>query len=57
MLNKYFVVTTSSIFENEGTVDKFIGDATMGIFNAPIDLDDYEYKAVCAGLDMVEVSL
>ena len=53
MLNKYFVVTTSSIFDNEGTVDKFIGDATMGIFNAPLDLEDYEYKAVCAGLDMV----
>ena len=57
MLNKYFVVTTSSIFENEGTVDKFIGDATMGIFNAPLDLDDYEYKAVCAGLDMVDKAI
>lgn len=52
MLNSYLAITTKAIFDNEGTVDKFIGDATMGLFNAPLDLDDYIYKAVCAGLDM-----
>ena len=55
MLNSYLQVTTTAIFNNEGTVDKFIGDATMGVFNAPLDLDDYTYKAVCAGLDMAEL--
>lgn len=53
-LNKYLELTTLSIFGNEGTVDKFIGDATMGLFNAPMDLDDYVYKCVKAGMDMVE---
>ena len=52
MLNKYLAVTTKAIFDNEGTVDKFIGDATMGLFNAPLDLDNYVYKAVLCGLDM-----
>ena len=35
-------------------VDKFIGDATMAIFNAPNDLDDYVYKAVKTGMLMQE---
>lgn len=52
-LNKYLGLTAKSIFDNEGTVDKFIGDATMGLFNAPVDLDDYVFHAVKAGLDMV----
>ena len=33
-------------------LDKFIGDATMAIFNAPNDQEDYVYQAVLAGLDM-----
>lgn len=53
-LNRYLDLTTRSIFGNDGTVDKFIGDATMGLFNAPIDLPDYTFRAVKAGLDMVE---
>ena len=55
MLNSYLKVTTTAIFDNQGTVDKFIGDATMGVFNAPLDLPDYTYKAVCAGLEMAEL--
>ena len=54
MLNSYLKITTTAIFNNEGTVDKFIGDATMGVFNAPLDLDDYTFKAVKAGLEMAE---
>lgn len=56
MLNSYLSITTKAIFDNEGTVDKFIGDATMGVFNAPLDLPDYTFKAVCAGLEMAELS-
>ena len=33
--------------------DKFIGDATMAVFNAPFDLDDYIYRAVCTARDIV----
>ena len=56
ILNKYLELTSSSIFKYEGTLDKYIGDATMAIFGAPIKLDDYVYKAVCAAWDMVEQS-
>ena len=53
ILNEYLNLTTTAIFKNSGTLDKFIGDATMAVFNAPFDLEDYEYKAVCAAWDIV----
>ncbi len=56
MLNSYLKITTSAIFQQKGTVDKFIGDATMGVFNAPLDLPDYTYRAVCAGLEMARMA-
>ena len=43
ILNEYLNLTTHAIFKNGGTLDKFIGDATMAVFNAPFDLDDYIY--------------
>lgn len=52
ILNEYLTLTTTSIFQNGGTLDKFIGDATMAVFNAPFDLDDYIYRAVCTALDI-----
>ena len=54
ILNEYLSLTTKSIFDNSGTLDKFVGDATMAVFNSPFDLDDYEYKAVCAAMDIVK---
>ncbi len=53
ILNEYLNLTTNAVFRNSGTLDKFIGDATMAVFNAPFDLEDYEYKAVCAAWDIV----
>ena len=53
ILNEYLALTTKSIFDNLGTLDKFVGDATMAVFNSPFDLPDYEYKAVSAALDIV----
>jgi len=52
ILNEYLQLTTESIFKNGGTLDKFIGDATMAVFNAPFDLDDYIYRAVCTARDI-----
>ena len=52
ILNEYLTLTTTSIFKNGGTLDKFIGDATMAVFNAPFDLDDYIYRAVSTALDI-----
>ena len=53
ILNEYLTMTTQAIFKNMGTLDKFVGDCTMAVFNSPFDLPDYEYKAVCAALDIV----
>lgn len=53
ILNSYLNLTTNAIFSNGGTLDKFIGDATMAVFNAPFDLDDYVFKAVKTAWDIV----
>ena len=52
ILNSYLKLTTNCIFKHGGTLDKFIGDATMAIFNAPFDTDDYVYKAVLTAWDI-----
>ncbi len=52
ILNEYLGLTTKAIFDNGGTLDKFVGDATMAVFNAPFDLDDYIFRAVCTAWDM-----
>ena len=52
ILNEYLSLTTQSIFNNKGTLDKFVGDATIAVFNAPLDLDDYIYRAVKTAWDM-----
>lgn len=46
ILNEYLTLCAESIFKYEGTLDKFIGDATMAIYNAPLDQEDYIFKAV-----------
>ena len=53
IVNTYLNLTTNSIFANEGTLDKFVGDATMAVFNAPFDLDDYVFRAVKTAMDIV----
>lgn len=52
ILNEYLSLVTDAIFKNGGTLDKFIGDAAMAVFNAPFDTEDYIYKAVCAARDI-----
>ena len=44
-LNEYLGCFSSVIIKNEGTVDKYIGDAVMAYWNAPRDCDDYAFKA------------
>lgn len=53
-LNEYLNLTSTSVFNNGGSVDKFIGDATMALFNGFVPLEDYVYKAVKAAWDMVQ---
>ena len=52
-LNDYLELTSSAVFNNGGSVDKFIGDATMALFNGFVPQEDYVYKAVKAAWDMV----
>ncbi len=54
LLNSYFTVVYSAVMAWNGTLDKFIGDAAMVIFNAPNDLEDFELNAVCAADDIVK---
>ncbi|MBO4510782.1 MAG: adenylate/guanylate cyclase domain-containing protein [Lachnospiraceae bacterium] len=56
ILNEYFGVITDAIFKNKGTLDKFIGDAAMAVFNSPFDLDDYVFRAVSTACDIARAS-
>ncbi|HIW34649.1 MAG TPA: adenylate/guanylate cyclase domain-containing protein [Candidatus Paenibacillus intestinavium] len=46
VLNTKFTMITKTALENNGTIDKFIGDAAMILFNAPLDVADHEKMAV-----------
>ncbi len=56
ILNRYLNLTTECIMKNRGTLDKFVGDCTMAIWNAPVAQEDYVMNACRAALDMVEGS-
>lgn len=53
ILNEYLELIARAVMKNNGTLDKFIGDAAMAIYNAPDDLEDYVMKAVRTGCDIV----
>lgn len=53
MLNEYFTEMTRIIFANQGTIDKFIGDAIMAVFGAPVFTPKSAQNAVKAGVDML----
>lgn len=55
LLNDYFSHLIDVIFKYGGTLDKFIGDAVMAVFNAPLELDHSELRAVVAGLEMQKI--
>ncbi len=52
MMNEYFERVTNVVFEFEGTLDKYIGDAVMALWGAPLARDDDEIAAVRAGFKM-----
>jgi adenylate cyclase len=56
VLNAYLEVMTEIVQKHGGMVDKFIGDAVVAIFNAPIDLPDHAEAAVRCALEMDQFS-
>lgn len=54
MLNDYYEVLVDVVFRHEGTVDKFIGDAMMVIWGAPIHHTDDPQRAVRAALEIMQ---
>lgn len=52
MLNDYLSKMTPCILEEKGTIDKFIGDAVMAFWNAPLTVDEYATRAVRSALSM-----
>ncbi len=53
ILNRYFTPMTAIIRQNRGTVSKFIGDAIMAFWNAPLDIPQHQAKAVNAAQEML----
>lgn len=51
-LSHFFSCAVDAIFANGGTLDKFIGDAVMAFFGAPIAQENHALRAVRAGLEM-----
>lgn len=54
MLNDYYEMLVDIIFQNQGTVDKFIGDGMMVIWGAPISQPDHPAKAVKTALAIMD---
>ncbi|MEG2171740.1 MAG: adenylate/guanylate cyclase domain-containing protein [Desulfovibrionaceae bacterium] len=52
LLNRYLTPMTALIRASGGTVDKFIGDAVMAFWNAPLDVENHPAKALRTLLDM-----
>lgn len=52
LLNRYFSRQVEVVFRHEGTVNKFIGDAIMAIWGAPVGAPDHAQRAVRAALEM-----
>ena len=54
LLNEYFEIMVECITEQEGMLDKFIGDAIMAAFGLPISHEDDEDRGVKAGINMIK---
>ena len=54
VLNRFFTLSSDAIFSQDGTIDKFVGDAVMAFFGAPIDQPDHPSRAAAAALKVRE---
>jgi len=54
LLNRYFTPMTNSVLEHKGMLDKYIGDAVMAFFNAPVDVEKHADAACHSALEMIQ---
>jgi adenylate cyclase len=53
-LNEYFEVMVDVLFQHSGTLDKFVGDEIIGLFGAPLPIEDAPLKAATCALAMMK---
>ncbi len=54
LLNEYLTPMTNLVFKYDGTLDKYMGDAIMAIFGAPVPYSDHAARACLVALEMME---
>jgi len=54
LLNRYFTPMTNAVLNHGGMLDKYIGDAVMAFFNAPVDVKNHADSTCHAALEMIE---
>lgn len=54
LLNEFFTPVTAIIFQNNGTVDKYVGDMVMAFWGAPLEDHAHRTNAVAAALEILE---
>ncbi|WP_051688627.1 adenylate/guanylate cyclase domain-containing protein [Butyrivibrio sp. AE2032] len=54
ILNKYLTMASDCVENNKGTLDKFVGDAMMAFWGAPLPQEDAVYNAVKTAMDIIE---
>jgi len=54
LMNRFLTPLTNAILDRKGTIDKYMGDAIMAFWNAPLDDNAHQLNACEAALDMLE---
>ena len=54
LMNRFLTPLTNAILARKGTIDKYMGDAIMAFWNAPLDDKEHQLNACNAALDMLE---